>query len=435
MKPGRNDACPCGSGKKYKHCCSAAEWQGHESPAEVTWRRVRRATEGFPSRMARFVAEVYGAEAVDEAWAAFTVWEGDEFDPESPLGAVFLPWMYHCWAPDPLEETCVADTSLHGRPPTSVFLARRGARLDPLHRRYLEACLGAPFSFHEIRRCDAGHGFRARDVITGEEREVLERSASAMMQAGDILFGQLVPIEGIVLLEACSPFPLRPADKITIVELRKRIASAPSRDLFAQDLLHAWNIELRELYLNLVAEVVDPTPPVINNTDGEFILPQRVVFDIDGAESAFAALKHLALGETEEDVLRDAERDEDGTLVCLRFDWRKAGNRLHASWDNTVLGHLEITRDRLVADVNSAERADAFRKIVEDTLGGCARYRGSELPTAAGSAAAADAAGDEGRCRRFRRSAIAGRSMRSRTRTGGREWRRYCGRWSATLVA
>ena len=21
MKPGRNDPCPCGSGKKYKHCC------------------------------------------------------------------------------------------------------------------------------------------------------------------------------------------------------------------------------------------------------------------------------------------------------------------------------------------------------------------------------------------------------------------------------
>ena len=23
MKPGRNDPCPCGSGKKYKHCCEA----------------------------------------------------------------------------------------------------------------------------------------------------------------------------------------------------------------------------------------------------------------------------------------------------------------------------------------------------------------------------------------------------------------------------
>jgi hypothetical protein len=27
MKPGRNDPCPCGSGRKYKHCCQAAESQ------------------------------------------------------------------------------------------------------------------------------------------------------------------------------------------------------------------------------------------------------------------------------------------------------------------------------------------------------------------------------------------------------------------------
>ena len=35
-----------------------------------------------------------------------------------------------------------------------------------------------PFSFHEILRCDPGHGFRARDLITAAECEVFERSAS-----------------------------------------------------------------------------------------------------------------------------------------------------------------------------------------------------------------------------------------------------------------
>ena len=28
MKVGRNDPCPCGSGKKYKHCCVAAAQAG-----------------------------------------------------------------------------------------------------------------------------------------------------------------------------------------------------------------------------------------------------------------------------------------------------------------------------------------------------------------------------------------------------------------------
>ncbi len=32
MKAGRNDPCPCGSGKKYKHCCYATDSVKHEEP-------------------------------------------------------------------------------------------------------------------------------------------------------------------------------------------------------------------------------------------------------------------------------------------------------------------------------------------------------------------------------------------------------------------
>jgi len=399
MKPGRNDPCPCGSGRKYKHCCLAAATQASESPQEITWRRLRRATEGFPKTMARFVEELYGLDAIDEAWEEFTLWEEVEFDSASPHVPLFLPWFYHCWAPDPLEETCVEDTSLHGRAPTSVFLEQRGARLDPLHRRYLQACLEAPFSFHEILRCDPGHGFRARDLIIGTECEVLERSASQSLEIGDILFAQIVSIEGIFLVEACPMVPLPPMDKIEIIDLRKRTAPAPTTELFAQELLRGWEIELRELYHELVTEILEPPPVEIHNTDGEFVVPQRVTFDIDSPQAAFDALKHLALGESEDELLATAERRADGELARIELAWKKAGNRVHASWDNTILGHVEIAGERLVVDVNSNERAEAFRKIVEDALGGSARYRGSENVTTTESTDEEDAAEDEEQAR------------------------------------
>jgi hypothetical protein len=60
-------------------------------------------------------------------------------------------------------------------------------------------------------------------IFTSEEREVLERSASSAMQAGDILFGQLVAVEGIVLMEACAPCPIPPIHKIELIRLRKRL--------------------------------------------------------------------------------------------------------------------------------------------------------------------------------------------------------------------
>jgi hypothetical protein len=57
----------------------------------------------------------------------------------------------------------------------------------------------APFTFHKIRRAPPDHGFLARDVITGEEREFLQRSGSERMQADDNLFGQLVDVESTQL--------------------------------------------------------------------------------------------------------------------------------------------------------------------------------------------------------------------------------------------
>jgi hypothetical protein len=375
MKPGRNEPCLCGSGKKYKSCCLAAEQRRSESPEALAWARVRRAIDGMQRLLGNFVADVYGFEAIDQAWAEFMVWEGPELDPESPLTAVFMPWVYHCWEPDPYEETSVVDEALHDRPPTRVFLERHAGRLDPTLVRYLEACLAAPFSFHELLRCDVGRGFRTLDVLTGEEHEVLERSASESMRAGDILFGQLVAIDGIVLLEACSPFALSPTDKIAIIEMREQMERAPHMEPDLGGPLRNWETEIRELYLQLIDRFIDPRPPVLHNTDGELIALQRVIFDVVDAERALAALTQATGGAGDADV----ERAPDGRFERAIVSWTKAGNRRNMGAESTVLAHVEMTAASIVAHVNSDERAQAFRDVFEPTLGSAARYRGTEL--------------------------------------------------------
>ena len=374
MNPGRNDPCPCGSGKKYKHCCLAAELRRSESPEALAWKRVRRAIEGLPERLGRFVADVYGPNAIEEAWAEFMVWEGGAFDPESPITALFMPWLYHSWKPDPWEDEYAIDASLRGRTPTSVFLERHARQLDPLAQRYLEACLAAPFSFYEILRCDPGRGFRTRDVLIGEEHEVLERLATESMERGDILFAQLVPIDGIVLLEACSPYVLPPADKIAAIELREEIEQAPPMERDSTDLLRDWAYEIREVFLELVEPYLERRPPVLHNTDGELMKLQRVIFDFDDVERALGAFTRLP-GISDVDV----ERAPDGRLERAELSWTKTGNREHASWESTMLGNVEITAGRIVALVNSDERARAFRDFVQRSLGPAARYRDTEV--------------------------------------------------------
>ncbi len=74
MKTGRNDPCPCGSGNKYKHCHLPNDTA--VSPDLLAWRRLSRVIDEsrLLSQMFEFVAEHYGMDAIDEAWAEFFVW-------------------------------------------------------------------------------------------------------------------------------------------------------------------------------------------------------------------------------------------------------------------------------------------------------------------------------------------------------------------------
>ena len=188
MKPGRNDLCPCGSGKKYKHCWLNAGSVPVAAPADLSWRRLRALLDGFATEMLRFTAEAYGPLALHEAWDEFTGYDDLEFDPNTPFMQLFMPWFFHCWAPDPVA-TKVVNKSLHDVIPTAAYLSAKGRQLDPLLRRYLVSLLTAPFTFFEVLACDPGTGMILRDVMTQEEHAVTERAASRGMEPGDLLSG------------------------------------------------------------------------------------------------------------------------------------------------------------------------------------------------------------------------------------------------------
>ena len=87
MKPGRNDPCPCGSGKKYKHCCLNAGAADGSSvqPVDLVWRKIRNLLDGHVEKILRFVHESYGIEAIHEAWPDFIGKEEIAIDFEAPL--------------------------------------------------------------------------------------------------------------------------------------------------------------------------------------------------------------------------------------------------------------------------------------------------------------------------------------------------------------
>src|SRR5262249_44439156 len=98
-------------------------------------------------------------------------------------------------------------------------------------------------------------------------------------------------------------------------------------------------------------------------------------------EAGVDGLKHFAWDELDEGLPADATCDAEDKLMGVRFSWKKRGNKMHAAWDNTVLGWIEIDGTRLIAEVNSEARAEAIRKKIEMALGEDVRYRASEIQT------------------------------------------------------
>jgi hypothetical protein len=364
MKPGRNDPCPCGSGRKYKHCCLGRDTASVVDLADHTWRRIREAIDGYAAAMLRFIAESYGRDAIQQAWLEFTIGASDEFVAGDPNTELFFSWFFHKWVPGAEKGNKIADAALYSVPPTRAYLARKASRLNPLLQRYLEACLAAPFGFHEILDCKPGVGFVARDVFTRAQLNVRERSASSTLNNGDIIFGQIVQVQGIGMLEAVSPFSFPPIFKTHLIHVRQR-----------DELREHPDPALRGLYFTLAESYLQPPPVEIRNTDGEVLEPRTLYFDIESAQSAFDALAPLAVETTRDELLEDAEFDVGGTVIEALIPWVKRTDPKRSSLETVLMGRIRIQDRKLTVEVNSAERAKAFRALIEKTPAAMARYR------------------------------------------------------------
>ncbi len=287
-----------------------------------------------------------------------------------------MPWLFSQWSPDPDAETTVTDARLYGVPPARALLERKGSAIDPLLREHLGSCLDAPFSFFEVLSVERGRGVALRNVFTAGEHRVRERSATRYLHAGDLLFGQVAGARGVELLETCGPVAFPPVHKIELMEPRQ--AMAQGSDATPREKLREYDGELRELYFDLTDRLLHHKLPELQNTDGDKLAPQTLVFDVESAQAAFDALKSLDF-EATDDADHELERASDGSLVRAHIAWKKPGNATNRNWSNTILGHIRIEASGMTADVNSHERAQTLRRIVEERLGEKARYRTSDI--------------------------------------------------------
>lgn len=257
VKAGRNDPCPCGSGKKYKKCCLSQSQVPDNSPASQTYAAQARLFE----ELANFLTRRFRDEFLT-AWADYYLAEeGEDLpEPNEDHETVFMPYTLLHWDPDSPDATtnCV-DGGLVAR----TFLHERSRRLRDMDREILEILMRQPFSFYEVVSWLPDEDFLMRDLWTGQELTVSKLSADEELAPGEIMYAQMLPMPGVTVIAFSAPIAIGAAVKPAILgyrdNLHEQLEGGPA-GLILDD-VRAEQDELRMLYFEIL-QTLDPDSPV-----------------------------------------------------------------------------------------------------------------------------------------------------------------------------
>jgi hypothetical protein len=375
MKIGRNQSCPCGSGKKYKNCCMS---KAAVSSQALYYRRLSEAHDRLVEHLVAFGERIFDEKVVEAAIDEFLLWPKQEDETSSEMldraGTLFWPWFLHNWTYD-VEDTGEELDVPDDHTIAELYAREHTSRLDPLEEILIESIDRKPYSFYEVLSVNRGTGMTLRDTLTSTQFEVQERSGSENVQPGDILFGRAVVVDGVGMILGLSQTLIPPARKTDVILLRKQLRQhqTPVTD----DTLRKWEVEVRECYFRIDQSL--HTMPQICNTDGHKMELHRLIYDVSSADEAFEKLSGLCVTMTPDEMSIDAERDDAGRLIKVEIPWDRKGHKGNPGLSNTVLGRLVIDGNRLTAEVNSAQRAAKLRREIDTRLGDGSQFRADEI--------------------------------------------------------
>ena len=384
-RTGRNDPCPCGSGKKFKRCCRAqAEVQrAQDLGGESLWYRLRQTEDRIIRAVMEWASPRLGPNGLFDAWHdfVFAAEEGESPVDDLEFEGLFIPWWIFSWRAH-AGEPGAAGSGDASEPLAMTYLKERAARLDPFERRFIETLCARPFSFHQVRAAEPGESLILRDLLSGEEWTVSERTASRTLVRGMIVYTRVLPFDDVAICLGCGATPFPGGHATRILDLRKAITDR-DEPLPAQ-LVRELDDPLRMIYLEIAEELRNPPEIQLRNTDGDPFEQIRLRYELLASPAAaFELLHSLALFHSREELLEDAELDAEGRISKVAFEWLKRGNKQHKSWDNTILGRIEIAPGELTIEVNSRRRAGRIRKEIDRRLGEDARLLEENVRTPA----------------------------------------------------
>jgi len=349
---GRNDPCPCGSGAKYKKCClplNSTTSLPLELQRALSWHQADQEHSAtvlaWTARHHREWLEEARALIIDEAFP----------DEESliPFVTVYLCWHYQ--------------SEDDGPTPAELYLRAESRRVRDTA--WFAAQATGYLSLWEVLEVKPGQWLKLKDLLTGNERQVWERSGSVEAHTRMVLLARVVELDdGLCVLAGCYPMAL-PLTQALEVKKSFLEGSFPRRKKLRPE-----ELRMDEAFLDLTAEfdlglidLYDGPPPQLTNFHGEAMKWTVDRFRFPAAKRSEVLERMQALGEFHDDAVNITEDSPNGP-VSVAF--------------------LTAKDKELHLQTNSLERADRLTARVQELGKGLWKHtarehpEGPELPSA-----------------------------------------------------
>jgi hypothetical protein len=278
-KPGRNDPCPCGSGKKYKQCCLHVE-------------RIQAANDRSQavSRALSWLMALHGRAARESIDNTFLGGLSDEerdqlqeLEPKLFEGIMVnaMEWL--------LAEGFITVKG-HERRVAELLLGRGGPLFSAEQRQWIELLASQPLGLYEVIEVVPGECIRLQDVLFPEKEPVLVRERTGSQQAVkfDLIATRIIPIEGHFELSGAAYLIPRHRSFDLIAELRHELDGIASDSPEAKEILGAI---IPDYWLKLYVSPPE-IPQLVDYVTGEPILlitDHYRVQDWDALDQAMAS--------------------------------------------------------------------------------------------------------------------------------------------------
>ena len=285
QKTGRNDPCPCGSGRKYKHCCgqpaAPAAAEAHDGAVEraLAW-LVQHHRKAFAAAL---------EEAIDEA-----VYEilGDGDDAREALtGLGEALWQQ---VQLNLTEWLLAEGDMLASGAwvrvSELLLGPKGPLLTTGQRAWLEQLARRPLRLYVVTEVVPGASLTLCDAVDTERppQVVIEHSASRSLRPGMQLGARVMEADGQHVLSGAI-YPFSAFDGRAVLDRLQTLAMQPGPHV-EDDILMA-GLEIIESWLAQYLAPA-PSPQIVHAASGEpllFVTEHYEVRDWPALAAALAA--------------------------------------------------------------------------------------------------------------------------------------------------